>query len=46
MQLKISRITDVADLKYLAPIEFAAFVEDGSHTVMLGLNNEGEMFLE
>lgn len=38
MQLQIARITDVADLKYLAPIEFAAFVEDGGHNVMLGLN--------
>lgn len=38
MQLKISRITDIADLAYLAPIEFAAFVQDGGHNVMLGRN--------
>lgn len=39
MQLKISRITDVADLEYLAPIEFEAFAQDGGHNVMLGANN-------
>lgn len=38
MQLKISRVTDVADLKYLAKIEFASFAEDGGHIAMLGLN--------
>lgn len=38
MQLKIARIIDVADLAILAPIEFAAFVQDGGHNVMLGRN--------
>lgn len=40
MQLKISRITDVADLEYLAPIQFAAFGDDDvGHRAMLGVNN-------
>lgn len=38
MQLRICRITDIDDLEYLAPVEFAAFVQDACHNVMLGWN--------